>query len=138
MYDPFLLSSSRRARPRDASIVEISVRFPYKYRAAVSARRAFPSEGPIDIDEKKKKKEISLVFFLSRDSLEISLTNFTLGLGSIETRLSRDYKVTSTFLTGMFVINLRVTKMYADVYVCVCARVRARVYIVTSFFFFYS
>lgn len=134
MYDPFLLSSSRRARPRDASIVEISVRFPYKYRAAVSARRAFPSEGPIDIDE-KKKKEISLVFFLSRDSLEISLTNFTLGLGSIETRLSRDYKVTSTFLTGMFVINLRITKVYADVYVCVCARARARACILLLPFF---
>lgn len=72
MYDPFLLSSSRRARPRDASIVEISVRFPYKYRAAVSARRAFPSEGPIDIDEKKKKRDLSRFFSLTRLSRDLA------------------------------------------------------------------
>lgn len=111
MYDPFLLSSSCRARPCDASIVEMSLqRFPYKYRAVVPARRAFPTK--IRIDKKRAPR-----FFLSL-FLEISFPEYysrNHGLGSIKTRLSRDYiyKVTSTFLTGMFAINFRVTKVYA-------------------------
>jgi len=75
MYDLFLLSSSRRADPRDASLVEISLqRFPYKYRAAVIARRAFPTKVRID-----KKRSLSLFFSFSRETLEISITNFIPG-----------------------------------------------------------
>jgi len=59
MYDLFLFSSSRRADPRDASLVEISLqRFPYKYRAAVIARRAFSTKVRID-----KKRSLPFLFF---------------------------------------------------------------------------
>lgn len=127
MYDPFLLSSSRRAPPRDASIVEISLqRFPYKYRAVVFARRAF-STG-IRVDKR------SLLFFslsLFRDFTH-EFYSQDHGLDSIKTRLSRDYiyKVTSTFLTGMFAINLRVIKVYV-----LRVRICALCIVVASFLF---
>lgn len=70
------------------------------------------------------KRNLSFSFFsLSRKTRDFIYEFYSRDhrLSSIKTRLSRDYKVTSTFLTGMFAINLRITKVY--VYVCMCARV---------------
>jgi len=101
--------------------------------AAEFARRTFLTRVRID-----KKKFSFFYFFLLRDSRDFSHEFY--GLDSIETRLSRDYKVTSTFLTGMFAINFRVTKMCVCVCVCecvcVCVCTRARAHVYVSFFFY--